>query len=402
VQSDSNHSARNFIEKQLLPAWEPLKTRGDLSVFSAVVRGKLDLRFQAGTNQDHLKETMDWLCRAQDANSDGGVSAAFDVVANTWYQSYPETTGYIIPTFFDYADYTGDDSYRARAIRMADWLLSLQLEGGAFPGPPWLEPKGKPVAFDTGQVIHGLVRVFEETGEVRFLDAAQRAGDWLVTIQEEDGSWCKFDMEHPHTYNSRSAWAMLRIDNVDPYSHNRVAVLKNLNWVLSQQTSDGWFYNASFNPKEDPLTHTLAYTIEGILEVGKLLSDQRLIKAARLSADVLRIRQAQNGFLRGKYGIDWRSEVTWSCPTGNAQLALVWLKFYEITNDTIYLDAATAANHYLKQIQSRNSGSPGIRGGVPGSYPIYGDYGHYLYLNWAAKFFADSLMLEERLKRKKE
>ncbi len=402
MQSDLKHSARRTIEKQVLPAWEAIKTRGDVSVCSAVVRGRFDLRYQTGTNQDHLKATMDWLSRAQDATADDGVAAAFDVVANTWYPSYPETTGYIIPTFFDYAVYTGDDSYRARAMRMADWLLSLQLESGAFPGPPWLEPKGKPVVFDTGQIIHGLVRVFEETGEIRFLDAAHRAGDWLVKIQEEDGSWRKFDMEHAHTYNARSDWAMLRIHEVDPLSHYHVAVLKNLDWVLSQQTPDGWFHNASFEPDEDPLTHTLAYTIEGLMEAGKLLNDQRIIEAARLSADILRTRQIQDGFLRGKYRLDWGSEVNWSCLTGNAQMALIWLKFYEITNDAGYLQAATAANHHLKQVQSRFSRSPGIRGGVAGSYPIYGEYGHYLYINWAAKFFADSLMLEEQLRGEKK
>jgi uncharacterized protein YyaL (SSP411 family) len=282
---------------------------------------------------------------------------------------------------------------------MADWLLSLQLENGAFPGPPWIEPKGQPVVFDTGQIIHGLVRAYEETAKSCYLDAARRAGDWLVEIQEEDGSWRRFDMERPHVYNARTAWAMLRIDQVDQNSRYRVAALKDLYWALSQQTPDGWFHNASFEPDEDPLTHTLAYTVEGLVEAGKIISDEKLIGAARRAADALRDRLAQDGSLRGSYLPGWQSKVSWSCLTGNAQMALVWLTFYEMTNDSGYLQAATAANHYLKQVQSRSARSPGIRGGVAGSYPIYGDYGHYLYLNWAAKFFADSLMREEQLDR---
>jgi hypothetical protein len=392
--------ALNTVDKQYLPVWQAIKTRGDLSVFWAVIRGRFDLRYQAGTNQDHLMATMDWLCRAQDATPDDGVSAAFDIIAGTWYPSYPETTGYIIPTFFDYATYTRDDSYRARAIRMANWLLSLQLENGGFPGPPWIEPKSQPVVFDTGQIIHGLVRTFEETDESCFLDAARRASDWLVEIQEEDGSWRKFDMERTHVYNARTAWAMLLIDQIDQNSRYRAAALKNLHWALSQQAPDGWFPNASFEPDEDPLTHTLAYTIEGLLEAGKILSDPRLIGAARVAADALLDRQAQDGYLRGSYCPGWRSEVSWSCLTGNAQMALAWLTFYDMTNDTRYLQAAAMANHYLKQVQSRSAGRPDIRGGVAGSYPIYGDYGHYLFLNWAAKFFADSLMREEQLGKK--
>jgi hypothetical protein len=245
-----------------------------------------------------------------------------------------------------------------------------------------------------------LIRTFEETGESRFLDAARRAGDWLVEIQEEDGSWCKFDMGYAHTYNTRTAWAMLRIDQVNKNSGYRLAVVKNLNWVLSQKNPDGWFNNASFDPADDPLTHTLAYTIEGLIESGKLLSDERLIEAARLAANALRDRQAQDGSLRGTFRPGWRSEVTWSCLTGNAQMALVWLKLYEITEDVSYLHGAAKAIRYLNQLQSRSSGSPGIRGGVAGSYPIYGDYGYYLYLNWAAKFYADSLMLAEQIRDK--
>jgi len=39
-------------------------------------------------------------------------------------------------------------------------------------------------------------------------------------------------------------------------------------------------------------------------------------------------------------------------------------------------------------------GDPSIVGGIKGSHPIYGEYGKDQYLNWAAKFFADALMLE--------
>ena len=36
-----------------------------------------------------------------------------------------------------------------------------------------------------------------------------------------------------------------------------------------------------------------------------------------------------------------------------------------------------------------------MRGGIPGSYPIWGDYARYSYPNWPAKFFADAVMLQE-------
>lgn len=396
---------RAGLEKQVRPSLAALKTRGDLSVLAVVMRGALGLRYRTAANLEHLQAAMDWLCRAQDATPDDGVSAFFDVAAGSWAPSYPETTGYIIPTFFDYAAYTGNETYRARAMRMAVWLLTLQLENGAFPmGPLWpdLAQERKPIVFDTGQIIHGLVRTFEETGDLRYLEAAQRAGDWLVSILEPDGSWRRFDfLDHVHVYNARVAWALLRIDEASHADKYRSAAVKNLTWTMQQQTADGWFQHAAFAPDQEPLTHTLAYTIRGLLESGTLLSDQQMIGAARLAADALRDRQIQDGYLRGTYSPGWQSGVKWSCLTGNVQMAGIWLRFYRMTGHEAYFQAASAANHYVKQVQQRASGLPGLDGGIAGSFPIYGDYHPYLYVNWAAKFFIDSLLMEEQIQRGK-
>jgi hypothetical protein len=37
------------------------------------------------------------------------------------------------------------------------------------------------------------------------------------------------------------------------------------------------------------------------------------------------------------------------------------------------------------------------RGGIRGSFPAYGGYGTYQFLNWAAKFFVDALLAERKL-----
>lgn len=370
----------------------------------AAIRDALGIRYSVADNTGHLSAAMSWLCAAQDATADGGVSAFYDVVEGIWAPSYPETTGYIIPTFFDYACFSGDDAYKTRAIRMADWLLTLQLDCGAFPmGPLWTHLDRIPMVFDTGQIIHGLVRAFEETGDPRYVEAANRAGDWLVKVQETDGSWQKFTfLGYTHTYNTRVAWALLQLGQVSQNETHRQGALRNLSWALTQQTPDGWFHNAGFRPDDEPHIHTIAYTISGLLESGALLADRQLIGAARLAADALRDRQAEVGYLRGTYGPGWQSCVNWSCLTGDVQMALVWFRLYEMTDDDSYLEAALKANHYVKQVQPRNSGLLGVDGGIAGSFPIYGGYHPYLYLNWAAKFFVDSLLLEERCRYSKE
>ena len=55
-------------------------------------------------------------------------------------------------------------------------------------------------------------------------------------------------------------------------------------------------------------------------------------------------------------------------------------------------------NNHLKKKQDLNSTNKGIRGGIKGSYPIYGGYQTFNYCSWAAKFLIDALLLEEKLK----
>lgn len=382
----------------LQPAWRALRYRGDRTALLAAARGKLGLKYKAGTNQEHLSATMEWLCRAQQHSPDDGVSGGYDITADRWYPSYPETTGYLIPTFYDYGTYSGQEEYRLRAGKMAGWLLSIQCESGGFPGPDWIEPRGNQVVFDTGQIIHGLLRTYEETGEPRYLAACRQAADWVVYVQEVDGSWQKHDMDRVHTYNSRTAWALLSLYQVDKNEAYLVTARKNLEWVIRQQSPDGWFQNAAFETGDDPLTHTIAYTIEGLLESSLLLADDNLFQAARLAADRLLDLFLKNGSLKGTYTRGWQSTAGWTCLTGDAQMALIWMTLFKETNNEEYFQAAVTANHFLKLVQSRSSKKDGVRGGVAGSYPIYGDYAQYLYINWAAKFFADSLLLEEGIR----
>lgn len=386
------------LDKRLRDSFWALRTRGDFSVTRLTGRSVFNICYQIGSSLEHLESTINWLCAAQDATSAGGVSAFYDIRAGEWGPLYPETTGYIIPTFYSYADFSGDDSFLSRANRMADWLLTVQLENGAFPiGPLWSDWDRKPIVFDTGQVLHGLIHAFKRTNELRYLKAARRAGDWLVDILESDGSWRRHtSLDHVHTFNVRTSWALLLLAQVSNQETYREAAVKNLLWSIDQQDKDGWFRDAGFKPNEAPLTHTIAYTIEGLFESGRLLEDQRMINAARLAADKLKEKQEADGYLRARYDRGWQSNLTWSCLTGNAQIAGIWFGLYEITGDDDYLQAAVRANLYLKERQPRNSKLPGVSGGIFGSYPLFADYEPYRNLNWAAKFFADSLLLEIR------
>ena len=158
-----------------------------------------------------LEAAMRWLCAAQDRDRDSGVAGSYTLLKG-WSRSYPETTGYIIPTFLAFARYTGRTDFVDRGIRMADWLLSLQAADGSFGGGV-AGGKRWPSVFDTGQILFGLLEAHSVSGENDYLDAAVSAGEWLVAVQDRDGGWPgRYDfMGKRHAYNARVAWPLLLV-----------------------------------------------------------------------------------------------------------------------------------------------------------------------------------------------
>src|ERR1044071_9673228 len=99
------------------------------------------------------REVLAWLSRAQDRSKsqDGGVARHFSLL-DGWSPSYPETTGYIIPTLLQ----TGTTDATARARRMLDWLVAIQFPEGGFQGGIVNQTPRMPVTFNTGQILIGL------------------------------------------------------------------------------------------------------------------------------------------------------------------------------------------------------------------------------------------------------
>ena len=62
----------------------------------------IDLDNKLYPNEFHIKKAIEWLFFAQKVTKDGGVSHGFDLFSG-WLPSYSETSGYLIPTFFDYS-----------------------------------------------------------------------------------------------------------------------------------------------------------------------------------------------------------------------------------------------------------------------------------------------------------
>lgn len=247
----------------------------DIEVKREIIRDRYSLKKRNLDDNSHLMATAEWLIRAHSANNGDGVSRGYRAAGSLgfgpkgWQPSYPETTGYIIPTMFTLSGFFNDESLSMRAIQMADWEISIQLPSGAVMASV-VTAKPSPAVFNTGQVVFGWLAAFKETGDQKYLDSAIRAGDFLLSVQETDGSWKKgnsrYALEKATTYNTRVAWALIELGrqtNQDKYVDGG---RKNIEFALTKQLENGWFSENCLNDPEKPLLHTIAYATRGVLE----------------------------------------------------------------------------------------------------------------------------------------
>lgn len=347
-----------------------------------------------------IDEGVAWLIRAQDqsVSNDGGVARHFSLLSG-WSTSYPETTGYIIPTLLEYAKLAGDESVRTRSRRMLDWLVKIQLSDGGFQGGLVDSLPVVPVAFNTGQILIGLATGVREFGD-EYRKSMRRAADWLVRNQDPDGCWRKhpspFAMAGDKAYDTHIAWGLLEASRVDSDRAYAEAALANVEWSLTYQKDNGWFDKCCLADPQRPLTHTLGYVFRGIVEAYRFFGNDELLAACLRTANGLLPTVRSNGFIPGRLDSDLTASVSWACLTGSAQIASCWFILYELTGNADYLTAARRVNGYLGRVVKTDCLAE-IKGALKGSFPVYGEYCAYQFPNWATKFLVDSFMLEKRV-----
>jgi hypothetical protein len=347
----------------------------------------------------HLRAAADWLAAAQDSQGDGGVSGRYRL-ASGWTSSYPETTGYIAPTMLALANRLGEPAWKERAARAVRFLLDVQLDGGAFPGGEIAENRTEPSPFNSAQIIHGLNAWVTATGDAQAAEAARRAAGWLVGVQDPDGAFRKHYYWTPAAYSAHLSCWLAEHGRLNHDAAALAAAGRHLDWVMTlRDTETGWFDHAGFTEEEHKerrsVTHTIAYTLWGVLLLGVLLDRPDAIAAARDAAERIMRRLHLSKRLPAWLDHRWKPAHAAQCLTGNAQMALIWFKLDELEPDARMVNAAVVALDQVKAAQDLDNPNPGLRGGIAGSFPVWGDYIPMAVPNWAAKYFIDALLAKE-------
>jgi hypothetical protein len=327
----------------------------------------------------------------------GRASSKAYKIGNGWLPPYRETTGYIIPTLLDLADRLNRPDLAATAERMGERLSEVQEPSGGFIEHD-LHQDTKPIAFNTGQILHGFNALMLRRGRHDLVPHARRAGDFLVASANESGSFVyneHFDIVH--AYNVRSAWALLTLGRLLGEKKYENVALANADWTVAQQSPNGFFLNNTFEPGRNANTHGIAYVLQGLIEIHCITGRESYLAAVRRGAEPILALYGEKRHLVSEIGENWEFISSHLCLTGYAQLAIVFFKLYGLVGEKRYLDSGLNLLNDVAATQDVTSPGKPHYGGIKGSHPIYGRYAPLQYPNWATKFFIDALLVKQRV-----
>jgi hypothetical protein len=279
---------------------------------------------------------------------------------------------------------------------MAGWEVGIQLPDGGFQGGVLGAETVASSTFVTGQVMFGLLAMHREDGDGRCLDAARRAGDFLLSCLDERGRFIKghshFCRPGPKAYEARTGWALAWLGQVTADARYSDAARRIAGFALSRQQANGWFSENDLDFHDRPLTHTIGYVLEGLWEMGAILGEGSFQEAVLRTLDRIQPLIGEDGWLAGRWTGDWEPAVSWVCPTGSCQIALVFLRAHRRFPRPAFAESAGRLLSFVTAIQTQRGSKPALVGGIQGAYPFDGEYCQYAFPNWAAKFYADAVM----------
>ena len=277
-------------------------------------------------------------------------------------KSYPEVTGYYIPTLIRWG-------YRELAVSYAKWLCSIQKEDGS-----WYDTLDEdPYIFDSAQILKGLIAVRDIYPDITQVDETIKRGcDWILSCMTEEGqlktpsevAWGNIANELIHTYCLSPLKQAAVLYNEQRYQE---AANRSLNYYKQ------YFYNEIVN--FSMLSHFYAYVVEAMLDMGE-------IEIAREAMKNMDNFQKESGAVPAYKDVDW------ICSTGLFQLSLIWFRLGDI-------DRGNKAFEYACRLQNNSGGWYGSYISEENAEEI-NTYFPDAEISWANKYFLDALYYKNK------
>jgi len=280
--------------------------------------------------------------------------------------SYPEVTGYYIPTLFKWGE-------KERALSYADWLCEVQFDNGA-----WRDPSGEiECIFDTGQIFRGLLEINQLTDNENIHNALVKASEWLKSQIDENGVINVPDID---------AWDSRQVpkDYILLYSLEpiiRVAKeLKDEELLSKALKAIENYLSKSDLTDFGCLSHFHAYIMEALCDLGY---EQRALEGMKIVEEL----QREDG------SVPAYKDKKWVCSTAMFQYAIVWYKLGKS-------EQAEKVYEYAITLQNQSGGWYGSYGEP---YKTLSKFGRFVpalamyfpraEISWAVKYFLDATEL---------
>ncbi len=285
------------------------------------------------------------------------------IINNTkLYKSYPEVTGYYIPTLIQWG-------YRKLAVSYAEWLCSIQKEDGS-----WYDTFNEsPYVFDSAQILKGLLSVRNIYPDKKSIDRAIINGcNWILSCVSEEGrlktpdetAWGDVCTELIHTY---CLSPLIEAANI----YNRREYEKAAHKILEYYKK--YYYDDIVN--FNMLSHFYAYVMEAMIDMGEInLAEEAMKKIEAI--------QKESGAVPAYRNVDW------VCSTGLFQLAVVWFRLGNIKS-------GNKAFSYACKLQNKSGGWFGSYVSEENSNEI-NTYFPSAEISWVIKYFLDALYYKNK------
>jgi hypothetical protein len=167
----------------------------------------------------------------------------------SYRMSYPSFHHpYLIEAFLNYYNYTGDAEGIRRARQLADWTIAHSTPPDwPWPNLPWSTfTEGKAGGFEdintlqpdkTGYMGLAYARLYEVTGDKKYLEAAKGIADTLTRRQSHDGSWpFRVNPQNGEVYQQYTAGLFMPV----AFLEKMYSLTKNLDYKNAQIVAWMW------------------------------------------------------------------------------------------------------------------------------------------------------------------
>ena len=114
------------------------------------------------------------------------------------------------------------------------------------------------------------------------------------------------------------------------------AAERNSEFAVSRQMQNGWFRDCCLADAERPLLHTVAYTMQGLIGIGRITGRNEFVDAAARTATALLRLMSPDGYLPGKIDSEFQPAADWCCVTGTAQTSIVCSQWAALRGDACF------------------------------------------------------------------